>query len=158
MSHTLKKKTLHTSHTVNVSRTVVSAGEKTQVAQLYRGHKYVQCWGFMDTFHNSMGTFRTTCGRYILLTYLCQKWINSLYYLTERHLPLGEGCRNFTKIHEPPQTFTHQKGDTKQVPHWGFTNIRCHHTQFSHHGSLVPGFCSPLLYAIQNNCIKFRCW
>jgi len=42
--------------------TVVSAEEKTQVAHLYRGDIYAQCSGLIDTFDNTMGTFRTTCG------------------------------------------------------------------------------------------------
>ena len=32
-----------------------------------------------------------------------------------------------------------QKGDIKQVLHWGPTNISRHHTKFSRHGDLAHG-------------------
>ena len=45
---------------------------------------------------------------------------------------------NFTKILDPPHDSRHQKGAIKQVPYWGLTTIRCHHTKFIHHCNLAP--------------------
>ena len=42
----------------------------------------------------------------------------------------------------------HQKGDMKQIPYWGPTNIRRHHIKFSHPGDLVPGISAPLVYGL----------
>jgi hypothetical protein len=37
-----------------------------------------------------------------------------------------------------------QKGDTKQVPHWGSANIRRHRTKLNRHDELALGICAPL--------------
>jgi hypothetical protein len=39
----------------------------------------------------------------------------------------------------------HHNDDMKQVPRWGPTNIRCHHTKLSCLGDLVLRICEPLL-------------
>jgi hypothetical protein len=44
------------------------------------------------------------------------------------------------------QKYRHQKGNMKQVPYFGPTNIRHHHTKFSCRGSVAPMVCAPLLY------------
>jgi hypothetical protein len=44
---------------------------------------------------------------------------------------------------EPSQTSRRQKGDTKQVPYWGSTNVRRHCTNFFSHGDLAARFCAP---------------
>jgi len=52
---------------------------------------------------------------------------------------LEQGCTDFTKIEEPPRNSRHKKGDMKQVPCCGPTNIRRLHTKFRHHDNLAPG-------------------
>jgi hypothetical protein len=52
--------------------------------------------------------------------------------------------KNFQKIQKPPQNSRYQKDDKKQVPFWGSTNIRYHHTKFSYHSDLAPSNCAPL--------------
>jgi len=47
----------------------------------------------------------------------------------------------------------YQKGEMKEVPHWGPTNNRCHNSKFSYHGNLQPGI-SALLYATTYFCYK----
>ena len=60
------------------------------------------------------------------------------------------GVTKFPNIWEPPQNSRRHKGDTKQVPYWACTNIRCHNTEFSPHGDLAPGICAPINETILN--------
>lgn len=47
------------------------------------------------------------------------------------------GQQMFQKIYEPAQNLKCQKGDMKQVPHWGTTNSRQHNTKYSSPGDLA---------------------
>ena len=76
--------------------------------------------------------------------------------------PLHQGCTNFQKIWEQPENSVHQKGDMRQVPYKGPTNIRHHHKKFSHSGDLAPkDLCAPFVHhpntfvlMCRYNCIK----
>lgn len=59
---------------------------------------------------------------------------------------LIEGWTRFTKIWETPQNFRHRKGDMKQAPYRGPTNIRRHRKPFSHHWPVARDFCTAALF------------
>jgi hypothetical protein len=42
-----------------------------------------------------------------------------------------------------PQNFRHQKSNTKKVPYWGPTHIRCHHTKLNSWATWCPAFMHP---------------
>jgi hypothetical protein len=46
------------------------------------------------------------------------------------------GAHKFPKIYKPPKNSRHLKGDIKQIPYWGPTNIRHHHKKCSCSGHL----------------------
>jgi hypothetical protein len=48
------------------------------------------------------------------------------------------GNLNFPKVLEPIQNSRRQKGDMKQVPHWGPTNIGRYRTKLRGPGHLAP--------------------
>jgi len=50
---------------------------------------------------------------------------------------------NFLKILEPPHNSRRHKGDTKQNPYWGPTNITSQLKNCSRTGDLTPGMCAP---------------
>jgi hypothetical protein len=56
---------------------------------------------------------------------------------------LFQGCTSFPRILKPPQNCRDQKGNTKLVPYWGSTNIRCQlkkHPRFVHPWIIfIPG-------------------
>jgi len=39
---------------------------------------------------------------------------------------------------------TPERGNMKQAPYWGYTDIRRHRAKCSGHGDLAPGICAPL--------------
>ena len=47
---------------------------------------------------------------------------------------LVQGCTDFPLIEKLPPNSRYQKGDMKQIPTWGITNIRRHPTKFTCHG------------------------
>jgi hypothetical protein len=57
----------------------------------------------------------------------------------------------FPKISEAPKNSRHQKGEMKQVPYTGPSNIRHHRTKFSRYGDLEPEIYAPLFYTINKN-------
>jgi hypothetical protein len=63
---------------------------------------------------------------------------------SKSYMGLIQGCTDFPKS-KPPENFRHQNSDIKQVPYWGSTNIRYHHTKFSNHANLLLGICAPLV-------------
>jgi len=81
----------------------------------------------------------------IYFTVRSKYWINTTW------------VHNFPKIYGQPQHFRCQRGDWKQVPYSRPTNIRHHHTKFSHPGNLAPRTCTPLQYSrkIISNSYKF---
>jgi hypothetical protein len=52
-----------------------------------------------------------------------------------RHIPVSLGTKpgvhKCFKVYDPPPYSRRQKGDMKQTPHRGPTNISCHRTKFS---------------------------
>jgi hypothetical protein len=62
-------------------------------------------------------------------------------------LSLCQGGTYFSKIWETSQNSRCQTGDTKQIPYWGSTHIRCQRTKASHHGNLAPRICAHFLCA-----------
>jgi hypothetical protein len=63
-------------------------------------------------------------------------------------LGIRQGSTNFPKIEEPFQNYTRQKGDMKQLPHGGPTNIRLYRKQLSSPGCMTPGIYPPLVYSV----------
>jgi hypothetical protein len=61
-------------------------------------------------------------------------------------------CTNFPKIYEPHQNSQCHKGDMKQVPFWGPTNMRSHRTKCCGQGDW--DLCTPGLEAIQKRIIS----
>jgi hypothetical protein len=55
---------------------------------------------------------------------------------------LGQWCTKFRRIWDPPQSSRCQKGDMRQAPYSGPTNIRRHCKRFSHTRYLVSGICT----------------
>lgn len=62
-------------------------------------------------------------------------------------------CKNFPKIQKPSQNSRCQKDDINQVPFWGSTNTRHHHTKFSYHSTLAPSNCAHYMNII---CVQFH--
>jgi hypothetical protein len=57
---------------------------------------------------------------------------------------LIQECTNFLKFQEPTQSTSRQKGDMKEVPYCGSTNIRHQCTKFCCLGDLAPRICASL--------------
>ena len=74
----------------------------------------------------------------------------------------------FSKNIAATSKYSCQKGDMIQVPYSGPTNIRCHCTEFSCHGNLLPGICAALIEELiiwissttltSPKCLSFLIW
>ena len=69
---------------------------------------------------------------------------------------LTAGVHKFSKTYKPLQNSRRQKGEVKQFPYWGPTNVRCHNTKFSRHCDLETGICAPLVYTVMRRITAFR--
>ena len=58
------------------------------------------------------------------------------------------GTQIFPKMYWPSQSSRCKLGDMNQASYWWSTNIRHHHTKFSHMSNLVPGICAPMINII----------
>jgi hypothetical protein len=76
-------------------------------------------------------------GRVESMMYSCQRFFTLNNFRTSVQSTTTvihtHGCTDFYKKQEPPQNSRCQKGDMKQVPFWGSTNSRHHHTKLSSH-------------------------
>ena len=78
--------------------------------------------------------------KYAIIIFL---WCVVVQYSSVILVCLLQGCTNFTKILGWPLNSRCQKGDMKQVPCWGSTNIRHQHINSSQHSDMDPGFVHP---------------
>jgi hypothetical protein len=62
-----------------------------------------------------------------------------------------QGCTNFPKVWQTLQISGCQNSDMKQVPYWGFTNIRRHPGKFSRYGDQAPRRCERLLLGYRHS-------
>jgi hypothetical protein len=77
------------------------------------------------------------------------RYIQAYLRLNITLFALRQGCAFFL-IYKVPQNSKCQKGNTKQVPYWGLTNIWRYCTKFIRHGymgSEICALCIDTMYA-----------